>query len=122
MSYMNKLDKINDSQPKYRSSRFSGAVILLVAIVIAVIVMAAPVRAELIIVNPVTGQYLGNLNANQFDPNSVANPYGRYGSQYSMDSINNQFSQYGSQYSPNSATNQFAFPQLTPAIVCIGRC
>lgn len=28
--------------------------------------------------------YLGNLSANPYDANSVANPYGRYGSQYSM--------------------------------------
>ena len=26
---------------------------------------------------------LGNLNTNPFDPNSVANPYGNYGSPYS---------------------------------------
>ena len=26
------------------------------------------------------GTYLGNLNRNQFDPNSVSNPYGQYGS------------------------------------------
>lgn len=103
-------------------SCLSGLLIVVALVVIGVIVVATPARAELILVNPVTGQYLGNLNANQFDPNSVANPYGRYGSQYSVDSINNQFSQYGSQYSPNSATNQFAFPRLTPAIVCIGRC
>jgi len=37
------------------------------------------------------GQYRGNVNNNQFDPNSVSNPYGRYGSQYSPDSINNPY-------------------------------
>jgi hypothetical protein len=40
------------------------------------------------------GRYLGNLNSNQYDPNSVSNPYGRYGSQYSPDSINNPYGQY----------------------------
>jgi len=25
------------------------------------------------------GKYLGNLNDNPYDPNSVSNPYGRYG-------------------------------------------
>ena len=54
------------------------------------------------------GQYLGNLNSNQYDPNSVANPYGQYGSQYSPNSINNPYGQYGSQYSPNSVRNPYA--------------
>lgn len=37
------------------------------------------------------GRYMGNLNGNQYDPNSVSNPYGRYGSPYSPDSINNPY-------------------------------
>jgi len=53
------------------------------------------------------GKYLGNLNSNPFDPNSVANPFGRYGSQFSPDSINNGFGRYGSPFSPDSATNPF---------------
>jgi hypothetical protein len=59
---------------------------------------------------PRTGQhdkYLGNLNQNQFDPNSVNNPFGRYGSPYSPDSVRNPFGQYGSPYSPYSPTNPF---------------
>jgi hypothetical protein len=54
------------------------------------------------------GTYLGNLNSNQFDPNSVSNPYGRYGNPYSPDSINNPLGQYGSPFSPNSVNNPFA--------------
>ena len=53
------------------------------------------------------GQFRGNVNSNQFDPNSIANPFGRYGSQFSPDSVNNQFGQYGSQFSPESPNNQF---------------
>lgn len=53
------------------------------------------------------GQYLGNLNENRYDPNSVANPYGRYGNPYSPDSINNPYGRYGNPYSPNSAHNPF---------------
>jgi hypothetical protein len=53
------------------------------------------------------GKYLGNLNSNQYDPNSVANPYGRYGSPYSPDSINNPYGQYGNPYSPNSVNNPY---------------
>ena len=47
------------------------------------------------------GKYLGNLNNNRYDPNSIANPYGRYGSQYSPDSVNNRFGTYGNPYSNN---------------------
>ena len=54
------------------------------------------------------GQYLGNLNSNPYDPNSVANPYGQYGSRYSPNSINNPYGQYGSPYSPNSVNNPYA--------------
>lgn len=54
------------------------------------------------------GQYLGRLNSNQYDPESVSNPYGKYGAPYSPTSINNPYSQYGSQYSPTSARNPYA--------------
>ena len=54
------------------------------------------------------GTYLGVLSGNRYDPNSVSNPYGRYGSPYSPTSIKNPYSTYGSPYSPNSATNPYA--------------
>lgn len=54
------------------------------------------------------GQFLGNVNSNQYDPNSIANPYGQYGSQYSPNSINNPYGQYGSPYSPNGVRNPYA--------------
>jgi hypothetical protein len=53
------------------------------------------------------GQYLGRLNANRFDPDSVANPYGRYGSRFSPDSINNPFGRWGSPYSPDGVRNPY---------------
>src|SRR5262249_15442962 len=37
------------------------------------------------------GEYLGNLNNNQFDPNSVSNPFGA-GSQFRSNGVNNPFS------------------------------
>lgn len=55
------------------------------------------------------GQYLGNLNNNRFDPNSVANPYGQYGSRFSPNSINNPYSQYGNPYSPNYSRPRSGF-------------
>lgn len=54
------------------------------------------------------GTYLGRLNSNRYDPESVSNPYGRYGSRYSPTSINNPYGAYGSAYSPSSAVNPYA--------------
>jgi hypothetical protein len=47
------------------------------------------------------GTYLGNLSSNRFDPNSVSNPYGVYGSPYG-NGIKNPYSAYGSPFSPLS--------------------
>jgi hypothetical protein len=60
------------------------------------------------------GTYLGRLNANRYDPQSVSNPYGKYGSRYSATSTNNPYSAYGSPYSAQSATNPYT---LTPPVV-----
>ena len=60
------------------------------------------------------GTYLCQLNANQYDPQSVANPYGKYGSQYSPTSVNNPLSPYGSRYSVQSPTNPYTF---TPPVL-----
>jgi hypothetical protein len=43
------------------------------------------------------GTYLGNLNGNPMDPNSIANPMGPHGSAMMPNSINNPFT-YGSPY------------------------
>ncbi len=53
------------------------------------------------------GQYLGKLSLNRFDPESILNNYGLYGSQYSVTSIYNKYSMYGSQYSSLSPFNPF---------------
>lgn len=55
------------------------------------------------------GKYLGNVNDNRYDPNSISNPYGRYGSSFSQESINNPFGKYGSPYSSESATNPYNY-------------
>ena len=54
------------------------------------------------------GTYLGKLNANRYDPESVSNPYGTYGSKYSPNSINNPYGTYGSKYSPSGVRNPYA--------------
>lgn len=52
------------------------------------------------------GNFRGNLNSNKYDPDSVANPYGRYGSKYSDDSINNPYGA-GSRYNQDSPNNPY---------------
>lgn len=53
------------------------------------------------------GKYLGNINKNQYDPNSISNPYGHYGSPYSSESINNPYGTYGNPYSSQSVNNPY---------------
>jgi hypothetical protein len=77
------------------------------SLIAAAVVLATPALAQSPRLYAPDGTYLGNLNTNQFDPNSVSNPYGQYGSQYSPNSINNPYGQYGSPYSPNSVRNPF---------------
>lgn len=55
----------------------------------------------------VQAEDLGDLSANEFDPNSVANPFGA-GSPFSPTSVTNQVGIYGSPFSNRSATNPFA--------------
>ncbi len=52
------------------------------------------------------GNFRGNLNNNRFDPDSVANPYGRYGSRFSSESINNPYGA-GNRFNDDSPFNQF---------------
>jgi len=54
------------------------------------------------------GKYLGNLNDYPFDPNSVSNPYGLYGSPYSPDSVNNPYGLNGSEFSIDSPNNDYS--------------
>jgi hypothetical protein len=50
---------------------------------------------------------IGELSANPYAPDSMANPLGA-GGPFKPDGINNPFSRYGSPYSNQSATNPFA--------------
>jgi len=70
--------------------------------------MTVTCRAQTPMIVTPDGKYLGNLSTNRYDPNSVSNPHGQYGSRYSPDSINNPYGQYGSRYSPDSARNPYA--------------
>jgi len=52
--------------------------------------------------------FLGKFNSNPYDPDSVNNPYGVYGSKYSYQSINNPYGPYGSRFSSESVNNPYA--------------
>jgi len=78
------------------------------ALVIALVLISSQAIAESPYLVSPDGKFLGNLNSNRYDPNSVSNPYGRYGSKYSPDSINNSYGVYGSPYSNKSPNNRFA--------------
>jgi len=68
-----------------------------------------------ILVDPNTGKYLGNYNSNPYDPNSISNPFGRYGSVYSPDSIRNPYGRYGNVYQNRQPSNLNAVTPSTMA-------
>lgn len=51
------------------------------------------------------GQFLGFVNDNRFDPDSVCNGFGKYGNQFSQTSIWNEFGTYGGDFGSLSAFN-----------------
>jgi len=56
-------------------------------------------------------QFLGHFSClfcEEFDPDSINNPYGTYGSQFSPTSMRYQFGTYGSQFSNSSPCYEFA--------------
>lgn len=65
------------------------------------------------------GTYLGVFSSNTFDPESICNPYGLYGSKYGLNSIWNTYGLYGSNYGLYSAFNEYSISP--PMIVVDGR-
>ena len=68
---------------------------------------AAPAMAQSPRLYAPDGTFLGTVNANPYDPESISNPYGQYGSPYQPNSINNPYGQYGSPYSTQSVRNPY---------------
>lgn len=54
------------------------------------------------------GTFLGKLNPNHFDPESIFNGFGTYGNKFSQNSLFNKYSPYGSQFSNLSPYNKFS--------------
>lgn len=59
--------------------------------------------------------YLGCLNCDSYNSNSIWNAYGTYGSSYNSKSIWNSYGSYGSEYSSTSPFNSYA--SYPPVIV-----
>lgn len=57
--------------------------------------------------------YLGKLNANKYDSESIWNEYGKYGNKYNTKCIWNAYGTYGSEYRSYSPFNDYAsFPPV----------
>lgn len=54
------------------------------------------------------GTFLGVVSKDPFDPNSISNSFGDYGSEFSQASIFNEFGPYGGEFSPLSPFNDFS--------------
>lgn len=71
------------------------------------ILLPPPVVVETVIIAD-DGQFLGVMNGNSFDPDSIANRFGTYGNPFSSLSIWNEFGTYGSRFSQLSPWNDFS--------------
>lgn len=58
--------------------------------------------------------YLGCLNCDKYNSNSIWNAYGTYGSKYNSNSIWNSYGAYGGEYSSYSPFNSYS---STPPII-----
>jgi len=65
------------------------------------------------------GTFLGRLNPNRLDTESIFNQFGAYGNKFSQFSIFNKFSNYGSQFSLLSPYNRFS--QTPPKVLVNGK-
>ena len=52
--------------------------------------------------------YLGCLNCDSYDSNSIWNEYGTYGNSYNSKSIWNEYGTYGNEYNSNSPWNEYS--------------
>lgn len=76
-------------------------------LLLGLLLFTATANAQVYDVYANNGTYLGNTG-NQYNANSINNPYGQYGSPYSAQSVNNPYSTYGSPYSATSPNNPYA--------------
>lgn len=63
------------------------------------------------------GEFLGNINDNAFDSDSLANDFGTYGNTFGSLSIWNEFGTFGNEFSSSSPWNEFT---TTPPAIFVG--
>ncbi len=61
--------------------------------------------------------FLGCMNCNKYDSDSICNQYGTFGSKYASSSIFNQYGNFGSKYSSSSPWNKYASSDSVPILV-----
>jgi len=83
------------------STKQFNQLILLILLVVIIFFLNADVFAE-------DTKYLGNLNSNPYDENSINNPYSDIANPYSDDSLTNPYSTYNDPYSDSSINNPYA--------------
>lgn len=76
-------------------------------------------RSEQAYIEADDGTFLGKLNPNQYDSDSIFNEYGGYGSTYSPTSIFNEYGSYGGEYSSLSPFNEYT--SSPPKIIVNGK-
>ena len=70
--------------------------------------IATPIQAQSIPLFSGRGEYIGDLDSNSYNNNSICNEYGQFGGEYSSQSIFNQYGNNGSSYSSTGAYNDNA--------------
>ena len=93
--------------------------LLILILVFSAVAHSAPP----ILVDLETGKYLDNTSANQYDQNSVNNPFGQRGSQHLQDSMNkrnNPIARHGNQYLQDSINKRNSPVRYNAVIVKLG--
>jgi len=80
---------------------------------VVVVSFALEARAQAVVIDAQTGRVIGNLNANKYDPDSIANQYSNIRNPYSPDSLANPYSSTTNPYMPGSMTNPYSVPVPT---------
>lgn len=91
--------------------------------VILIVFSAVSYSAPPILIDQKTGKNLDKLSANQYDQNSVNNPFGWHESQHLQDSINrrnNPITRYGGQYLQDSTNKRNSPVRYNAVIVKLG--
>lgn len=78
----------------------------IIPVVIATVaLLSPPVMAQVALYDRATGTFLGTLS-HRYDPDSINNPMGIYGSRSHPHSIHNPLGIYGSRISPSSPNSR----------------